>query len=213
MSSCSRSDWIRVSLAGLLLISCVTRHPSEPQSSYASSLQTSCTISPVIQLDQVHAVLCSFENTSQQMLQVELTAIELDDDARLMEAAELASIIEAAEQQQQDQRFDRKVGSLAVVGLGLLAVFSGDPDLMSIGGAAISGAVVHDDLADLDEAHRQQQFGAMAIYSYGEKRLKQSMTIPAGLYVRRGFLIHRSLPPETLRLCYAGSESCQSFSL
>ena len=201
-------------LASSLLNACATTHITPAQESPLEGLVASCTDNPSLNLTGYRGIQCTFENKSNINLKFKISEISFSNpDAKIVSRSEAEDVMSAWQAAKEQETQNRKIGTLAVLGIGFLAILSGEPGMADAGLAAVAGASIYDDAKDIKDGYYTQQYGKSEFYSYGDTVLNKKIHVPANLYVKKGFLVESEYNIGSVELCFDNATQCQWFPL
>ena len=201
-------------LTSSLLSACATTHVTPSQESPLEGVVASCADNPSLNLTGYRGIQCTFENKSTKNLNFKISEISFSNpDAKIVSRSEAGDVMNAWQAAKERETHNRKIGTLAVLGIGFLAILSGEPGLADTGMAAVAGASIYDDVKDIKDGYYTQQYGKSEFYSYGDSILNKKIHVPANLYVKKGFLVESEFNIGSVELCFNDDTQCQWFPL
>ena len=197
-----------------LITSCATTHINPEVESPIPDLQVSCATYDNLELSGYEGVQCTFENRGYDTVRFKLVDISFDDpDASIVNRSEARDILQAWQEKKNREIHNRKVGAVAVMGVGLLAMIFGDSSMANAGLLAASGASTYDTAADISDSLDEKNYGKSGSYAYGDDLLFNRITVPAELAVKRTFLVESDYGLTGIKLCFEDLDSCQKVQL
>ncbi|SMF56984.1 hypothetical protein [Pseudobacteriovorax antillogorgiicola] len=198
-----------------LAVSCTTTHITPEQSTPIPTLGASCAVNESLEIDGFRGIVCTFENHGTETIRFKLAGIRFDDPStKLVKNSESQDLMNAWAEAKKQDTHNRKMGVLAAVGLGFVAVLTGDANVMNAGLATVSVASSYDAAADINDSYEERQYGDAQVYAFGESILGSSIAVPRNLPIRKGFLVESSEPSIfSVSLCFNDENNCQEFPL
>ncbi len=201
-------------LLATILSSCITTHINPAENTPVAGLKASCSLNKDMKISDYYGILCAFENQSPETAKFSIVEMKhFNPRVRLVESSEAADVTLAFQDAKEQHIYNRKMGTLAVMGLGIIAIVTGDSSTANLGAAVTTGAIAFDGVADISEGYNEFKYGKSQMYSFGDKILNRPIVIPSGLHVKKGFLFKAPDIFNTIELCFNSLDQCQTFEL
>lgn len=186
----------------LTFSACVTTHYNAPEVVADGKLDVSCS-RPDWLTNQFAAVTCTFENKSDDWIDLEATKVSTEGNRSVMPltAGQTNSFLTAYQfkKQQSDANTDLVLTSLVIAGLGVAAA-SENSSTSAVGAAVAIGAAGYDLGRSIDKKIHDAQYP-----EYGNSHiLGPKVQIPAKLFIRRAMIIQaekKNLEIQSLNIC------------
>ncbi|NRA65931.1 MAG: hypothetical protein HRU19_15695 [Pseudobacteriovorax sp.] len=206
------NQWLMTIIGATLATGCVSTHINPPVESPVVGVDASCALSETVDIDEFYGVTCTLENTVDETIRFRISDISVPNpELSLVSQDDAESITDAIEDRRKTDIHNRKMGTLAVIGLGIVAILSGDSSLMTAGSVAVAGADGYNAGSDISESHRQAQYGNATTYAYREHVVGKRMTLPSRLSTKINFIVEGPFAPDTVSLCFADDLGCMDY--
>ena len=162
--------------------SCVTTHYRTPDVAHEGKMKVSCS-DPERLTDQFLAVSCTFENTSQDWMDLESSGVNLANEKRIepLTADQTRSFLKSYEFQTKQNETNTNLLLSSLVVVGAVATLSGNSSVSGVGAGVAGGALATAVGRDVRKTIHDAQYP-----EYGEDHiLGAKVNLPPNLYVRR----------------------------